>query len=207
MLQIAFAVLSALHYLYTELKVIHRDVKPSNILINRKGDVKMCDFGISGYLVNSVAKTIDAGCKPYMAPERIDPQSGGQYDIRSDVWSFGISMIEMATGNFPYDTWKTPFEQLKQVRDTLSIRVERSLNSFLLFQVVTDAPPTLRNNSSGAVFTESFMDFIDSCLQKNCKDRSNYEQLLNSPFILEHISKNTDIASYITEILDDSNVV
>lgn len=47
--------------------MIHRDVKPSNILINRKGEVKICDFGISGYLVDSVAKTIDAGCKPYMA--------------------------------------------------------------------------------------------------------------------------------------------
>lgn len=72
-LQITFAVVSALQYLHAELKVIHRDVKPSNILINRKGEVKMCDFGISGYLVDSVAKTIDAGCKPYMAPERIDP--------------------------------------------------------------------------------------------------------------------------------------
>ena len=65
--KIAFSVISALHYLHTELKVIHRDVKPSNILINRSGHVKMCDFGISGYLVDSVAKTIDAGCKPYMA--------------------------------------------------------------------------------------------------------------------------------------------
>lgn len=60
-------VVSALHYLYSQLRVIHRDVKPSNILINRKGEVKICDFGISGYLVDSVAKTIDAGCKPYMA--------------------------------------------------------------------------------------------------------------------------------------------
>lgn len=60
------AVVNALHYLHSKLHVIHRDVKPSNILINRKGEVKMCDFGISGYLVDSVAKTIDAGCKPYM---------------------------------------------------------------------------------------------------------------------------------------------
>ena len=56
----------ALDYLY-RLRVIHRDVKPSNILINRGGQVKMCDFGVSGYLVDSVAKTVQAGCKPYMA--------------------------------------------------------------------------------------------------------------------------------------------
>jgi serine/threonine protein kinase len=49
-------VVSALHYLHTRLRVIHRDVKPSNILISRTGKVKMCDFGISGYLVDSVAK-------------------------------------------------------------------------------------------------------------------------------------------------------
>jgi mitogen-activated protein kinase kinase 3 len=65
--KIAVAVLYALHYLHSQLKVIHRDVKPSNILINRRGEVKICDFGISGYLVDSIAKTVDAGCKPYMA--------------------------------------------------------------------------------------------------------------------------------------------
>lgn len=64
---VAYSVICALEYLHTKLQVIHRDVKPSNILINRGGDVKICDFGISGYLVDSVAKTIDAGCKPYMA--------------------------------------------------------------------------------------------------------------------------------------------
>ncbi len=60
-------VVKALHYLQSQLKVMHRDVKPSNILINSNGDVKMCDFGISGHLVDSVAKTMEAGCKPYMA--------------------------------------------------------------------------------------------------------------------------------------------
>ena len=115
--KIAFSVVSALHYLHTKLRVIHRDVKPSNILMSTNGKVKMCDFGISGYLVDSVAKTIDAGCKPYMAPERIDPTGNpANYDVRSDVWSFGLSMLEIATGTFPYKLWLTPFEQLKQVK-------------------------------------------------------------------------------------------
>ena len=115
--KIAFSVVSALHYLHTKLKVIHRDVKPSNILVSTNGKVKMCDFGISGYLVDSVAKTIDAGCKPYMSPERIDISGNpANYDVRSDVWSFGISMIEIATGQFPYKLWATPFDQLKQVK-------------------------------------------------------------------------------------------
>jgi len=59
-------VLKALGYLKTDLKVMHRDVKPSNILLSRNGAVKMCDFGISGHLVNSLAKT-QVGTQNYMA--------------------------------------------------------------------------------------------------------------------------------------------
>ncbi|KAJ8977088.1 hypothetical protein NQ317_003642 [Molorchus minor] len=65
--KVALVVVSALHYLHSHLRVIHRAVKPSNMLINRQGEVKMCDFGISGYLGDSVAKIIDVECKPYMA--------------------------------------------------------------------------------------------------------------------------------------------
>uniref|UniRef100_H3C3M5 mitogen-activated protein kinase kinase n=1 Tax=Tetraodon nigroviridis TaxID=99883 RepID=H3C3M5_TETNG len=95
--KIAVSIVKALEHLHSSLQVIHRDVKPSNVLINTQGQVKMCDFGISGYLVDSVAKTMDAGCKPYMAPERINPETNQKgYNIKSDIWSLGITMIELA---------------------------------------------------------------------------------------------------------------
>ncbi|KPP76524.1 dual specificity mitogen-activated protein kinase kinase 6-like, partial [Scleropages formosus] len=102
--KITTSIVKALEHLHRNLSVIHRDVKPSNVLINTQGRVKMCDFGISGYLVDSVAKTIDAGCKPYMAPERINPELNQK----------GYN-IELAILRFPYDSWGTPFQQLKQV--------------------------------------------------------------------------------------------
>jgi len=175
--KIAFSVVSALHYLHTKLKVIHRDVKPSNILVNTKGEVKMCDFGISGYLVDSVAKTIDAGCKPYMAPERIDPPIAGEgYNVRSDVWSFGITMVEIAEGKFPYKLWSSPFEQLKQV--------------------VAGPAPSL----SPGQFSDSFNDFVSKCLSKKVDERASYSQLLEHNFI--EMNKENDISAFFQEILN-----
>ncbi|KAJ8333801.1 hypothetical protein SKAU_G00411200 [Synaphobranchus kaupii] len=95
--RIAVAVVKGLTYLWS-LKILHRDVKPSNMLVNTQGQVKLCDFGVSTQLVNSIAKTY-VGTNAYMAPERI---SGEQYGIHSDVWSLGISFMELALGNFPY---------------------------------------------------------------------------------------------------------
>ena len=69
--KIVVATLNALNYLKEEHQIIHRDVKPSNILVNRLGQVKMCDFGISGKLVDSIAASRDAGCQLYMAVSRL----------------------------------------------------------------------------------------------------------------------------------------
>lgn len=75
------------------MNLIHRDVKPSNILLNCQGEAKLCDFGISGHLTNSVAKTVNAGCKPYMPPERIEGEAKDAYGVQADVWSLGITLV------------------------------------------------------------------------------------------------------------------
>lgn len=170
--RMAADIVNALSYLYS-IKVIHRDIKPSNILINKLGIIKLCDFGISGYLVNSVAKTYEAGCRPYMAPERIDPpRDGTGYDIKSDVWSFGITMLEIATGRYPYQNARDFFEQLKRI--------------------CTDEPPTL----PAGRFSRRFEEFISQCLKKDYQSRPKYDALESHLFI--QTNKNLDI-SYFTE--------
>ncbi|KAM4531068.1 LOW QUALITY PROTEIN: dual specificity mitogen-activated protein kinase kinase 6-like [Odontesthes bonariensis] len=178
--KITVAIVKALEHLHRNLSVIHRDVKPSNVLINTQGQVKMCDFGISGHLVDSVAKTMDAGCKPYMAPERINPDLNQKgYSVKSDIWSLGITMIELAILKFPYDSWGTPFQQLKQVVDEPSPQL-----------------PTDR-------FSPEFVDFISQCLRKKPNERPAYTELMEHPFFTLHDSKDTDVASFVKVILDD----
>ncbi|XP_064780466.1 dual specificity mitogen-activated protein kinase kinase 4-like isoform X3 [Oncorhynchus masou masou] len=172
----------ALNHLKENLKIIHRDIKPSNILMDRNGNIKLCDFGISGQLVDSIAKTRDAGCRPYMAPERIDPSASRQgYDVRSDVWSLGITLYELATGRFPYPKWNSVFDQLTQV--------------------VKGEPPQLCN-SEDRQFSPKFINFVNLCLTKDESKRPKYKELLKHPFILMYEERFVDVASYVCRILD-----
>jgi mitogen-activated protein kinase kinase len=118
--KITYSTVMGLKSLKDEHNIIHRDVKPTNILANSKGQVKICDFGVSGNLVASIART-NIGCQSYMAPERISgggmAQSGnsdGTYSVASDVWSLGLTIIECATGRYPYppEVSSTIFSQL-----------------------------------------------------------------------------------------------
>jgi mitogen-activated protein kinase kinase len=120
--KITYATTKGLKELKDVHNIIHRDVKPTNILVNSRGQVKICDFGVSGNLVASIAKT-NIGCQSYMAPERISGggiaqaganPGGGTYSVQSDIWSLGLTIIECALGRYPYppETYNNIFSQL-----------------------------------------------------------------------------------------------
>ncbi len=93
-------ILSGLLYLHKCKKQIHRDIKPDNILLNSKGEAKLSDFGISKELDMSAALcNTFVGTVTYMSPERLE---GKKYSFPSDVWSLGLVLYEMATGQYAY---------------------------------------------------------------------------------------------------------
>ena len=132
-------------------------------------------------MVDSKAKTRSAGCAAYMAPERINPPNPSKpdYDIRADVWSLGITLVELATGHFPYKDCKTEFE--------------------VLTKVIQDDPPSLPLD-----YSPEFRQFVHDCLLKNHKDRPKYKKLLEHPFILKYRDKDVDVGAWYYKVANHS---
>ena len=168
-------VLSGLDYLYETHHIIHRDIKPSNILLNEQGLIKLCDFGVSGVLNNSIANTF-VGTNSYMSPERIQ---GGEYTVKSDVWSLGITLIELALAEFPM----SPEGGNAGILDLLQF-------------IVNEPAPTLPADR----FSAHFQTFCASCLEKDPLLRPTPIQLLSLPFILQNEHSKLDMKSWAQSI-------
>uniref|UniRef100_A0A914DWP6 mitogen-activated protein kinase kinase n=1 Tax=Acrobeloides nanus TaxID=290746 RepID=A0A914DWP6_9BILA len=141
--------------------IIYRDVKPDNILLSRDGAIKLCDFGESRILQESLASTF-AGSLNYWPPERFETEKA-KYDVRADIWSLGITLIELATGSVPYRDHKGHIP-----------------NNIILLQsliVKLDTNKTVEDAFGG--YTEGTKDFVKSCLKK-VEERPKYDELMKT---------------------------
>uniref|UniRef100_A0A1A9WL63 mitogen-activated protein kinase kinase n=1 Tax=Glossina brevipalpis TaxID=37001 RepID=A0A1A9WL63_9MUSC len=197
--KITLAVLKGLSYLRDKHAIMHRDVKPSNILVNSSGEIKICDFGVSGQLIDSMANSF-VGTRSYMSPERLQ---GTHYSVQSDIWSLGLSLVEMAIGMYPIPppdakTIEAIFDERNE-DGTQTVLEPKVMAIFeLLDYIVNEPPPKLEHK----LFTEKFKDFVDICLKKNPDERADLKTLLTHPWICKAEEEEVDIAGWVCKTMD-----
>ncbi|KAK8190373.1 dual specificity mitogen-activated protein kinase [Phyllosticta capitalensis] len=186
--KIAEAVLGGLTYLYKQHRIMHRDMKPSNILVNSRGQIKICDFGVSSELEGSVAETF-VGTGTYMAPERIQ---GAKYTVKSDVWSVGLTLMELAIGKFPFNN---------SDNDDETGGPQGILD--LLQQIVLEPAPKLPKSDAFPTILE---DMIARCLMKDPEQRPTPQELYESDaFILAAKRTPVDLAAWAVSMMERQN--
>lgn len=182
--KIAEGVLNGLTYLHSK-KIIHRDIKPSNILLCRDGQVKLCDFGVSGEFGTKGDANTFIGTSYYMAPERITGQS---YTITSDVWSTGVTLLEVAQHRFPFPADGTEMQPRAGLID-------------LLTYIVRQPIPKLKDEpEAGIKWSDNFKYFIECCLEKEPSRRASPWRMLEHPWMIEMRAKRVNMAHFLATV-------
>ena len=158
-------VLQALKYMHTVAKVIHRDVKAANVLLMSGGAVKLADLGVAAQLQRTMSKRgTMIGTPHWMAPEAFVPDdatgAAGVYDARVDVWSLGITAIELAEGLPPHADNKLIFQ--------------------VMMRIANDEPPRLKSSTRASA---AFHAFLAAALVKSASDRPAAGALLEDAFV------------------------
>ncbi|VDN00822.1 unnamed protein product [Thelazia callipaeda] len=158
---VTVSIICGLHYLWIH-NVMHRDIKPSNILVNTRGDVKISDFGLSRQLEKSFACSY-VGTSLYMAPERI---RGDPYGICSDIWSFGLTICELATGTFP-----------------LAVNTQdKNISSNFLYDELN-----IMDSIGSEDLPVDLVNVLKNCVIVKAAKRWKHEDLISCPFIMLNV--------------------
>ncbi|XP_053873176.1 serine/threonine-protein kinase 10-like [Malaclemys terrapin pileata] len=160
-------ILLGLQYLHS-CKIIHRDLKAGNVLLTLEGDVKLADFGVSAKNAQTLQRRASFLGTPYwMAPEVVQCETSKEnpYNYKADIWSLGITLIEMAE-------MEPPYHELNPMR--------------VLLKISKSQPPTLRCPKR---WSEEFKDFLRKSLERNPEIRWSASQLLQHPFVAEVTEK------------------
>ena len=154
--------LLGLDYLHSKM-MIHRDIKAGNILLTRSGQAKLADFGVSAQLstINARRNTV-IGTPFWMAPEVIQET---QYDYKADIWSLGITLIELADR-------EPPFANIHPMR--------------AIFMIPSRPPPTFHDDNA---WSKDMVSFLQRCLVKNPEERASAKELLEHPFVKAEVQK------------------
>ncbi|XP_062603159.1 dual specificity mitogen-activated protein kinase kinase 1-like isoform X1 [Saccostrea cucullata] len=222
--KLTVAVLKGLSYLREKHQIMHRDVKPSNILVNSRGEIKICDFGVSGQLIDSMANSF-VGTRSYMSPERLQ---GTHYSVQSDIWSLGLSLVEMAIGRYPIpppspedlasifgeNAMAEHMEAAKTGKPLKGVRAKDGCpGDFqvltgdgplpmaifeLLEYIVNEPPPTLPKGK----FSDLFIDFVEKCLKKKPSDRADLQSLMSHPFVTRSEEEVMDIGNWVCKVMN-----
>uniref|UniRef100_A0A673U853 non-specific serine/threonine protein kinase n=1 Tax=Suricata suricatta TaxID=37032 RepID=A0A673U853_SURSU len=178
---ILYGALLGLQHLHNN-RIIHRDVKGNNILLTTEGGVKLVDFGVSAQLTSTrLRRNTSVGTPFWMAPEVIacEQQYDSSYDARCDVWSLGITAIELGDGD-------PPLFDMHPVKT--------------LFKIPRNPPPTLLHPEE---WCEEFNHFISQCLIKDFEKRPSVTHLLDHPFIKEAHGKVLFLQKQLAKVLQD----
>uniref|UniRef100_A0A4W6EAX8 Dual specificity mitogen-activated protein kinase kinase 2 n=1 Tax=Lates calcarifer TaxID=8187 RepID=A0A4W6EAX8_LATCA len=208
--KVSIAVLRGLAYLREKHQIMHRDVKPSNILVNSRGEIKLCDFGVSGQLIDSMANSF-VGTRSYMSPERLQ---GTHYSVQSDVWSMGLSLVELSIGRYPIpppdakeleaifgrpildgsegETHSTSPRPRPPGRPVSGHGAVMAIFE-LLDYIVNEPPPKLPHG----VFTSDFQDFVTKCILCLC----DCVLLQNHMFIKRSEAEEVDFAGWLCKTM------
>ncbi|XP_069799559.1 STE20-like serine/threonine-protein kinase [Dendropsophus ebraccatus] len=175
---VCYQTLCGLQHLHSH-KIIHRDLKAGNILLTQHGDIRLADFGVSAVNSQTLQRRSSFIGTPYwMAPEVVmcETCKDAPYDYKADVWSLGITLIELAET-------QPPNHEMNPTR--------------VLLKILKSQPPNLKYRY---LWSQDLKDFIDKCLQRNPQERYSVNKLLEHSFVSKDVD-NTPLRELVAEVL------